>query len=52
MERRKNKCYLVFADKNEVFLFSKGINIKRLAFAKEAHVPLKEPQNIRRLSGQ
>ena len=27
-ERRKNNCYLVFADKNEVFLFSKGVNIK------------------------
>ena len=27
-ERRKNNCYLVSADKNEVFLFSKGINIK------------------------
>ena len=25
---RKNYCYLVFADKNEVLLFSKGINIK------------------------
>ena len=53
-ERRKNNCYLVFADKNEVFLFSKGINIKhvRLAFAQEAHIPLKEPQNNRRLSEQ
>ena len=39
-ERRKNNFYLVFADKNGVFLF----------FAQEAHVPLKEPQNNRRLS--
>ena len=37
-ERRKNNCYLVFAVKNEV------------AFAQEAHVPIKEPQNNRRLS--
>ena len=27
-ERRKNNCYLVFADKNEVFLLSNGINIQ------------------------
>ena len=37
-ERRKNNFYLVFAVKNEV------------AFAQEAHVPIKEPQNNRRLS--
>ena len=48
---RKNNCYLVFAGKNEVFLFFKRDKYQtRLAFAQEAHVPLKEPQNNRRLS--
>ena len=46
-KRRKNNCCLVFGDKNKVFLSSKKINIKRLAFSQEAH----EPQNNRRLSG-
>ena len=50
-ERRKNNCYLVFGDKNDVFLFSKKIwYLTRLAFAQEAHASLKEPQNNRNYS--
>ena len=54
-ERRKNNCYLVFGDKNienEEFLISKKINVKHgwPAFAQEAHAPLKEAQNNRRLA--
>ena len=42
-ERRKNDCYLVFGDKNEVFLFFKNDKyLTRLAFAQEAHASLKE----------
>ena len=37
-ERRTNNCYLVFGDKNEVFLFFKKNKYEtRLAFAQEAH---------------
>ena len=50
-ERRKNNCYLVFGDKNDVFLFLKNDKyLTRLAFAQEAHASLKEPQNNRRLT--
>ena len=42
-ERRKNNCYLVFGDKNDVFLFFKNDKyLTRLAFAQEAHASLKE----------
>ena len=44
-ERRKSNCYLVFDDKNDVFLFF--INVKYLTpltFAQEAHALLKEPR--------
>ena len=49
-ERRKNNCYLVFADKNDVFLFFLNVKyLTRLTFAQEAHALLKEPrQNNRR----
>ena len=50
-ERRKNNCYLVFADKNDVFLFfKKDKYLTGLAFAQEAHASLKEPQNNRNYS--
>ena len=50
-ERRKNNCYLVFGDKNDVFLFfKKDKYLTRLAFAQEAHASLKEPQNNRNYS--
>ena len=49
-EKRKNNCYLAFGDKNDVFpFFKKDKCLTRLAFAQEAHVSLKEPQNNRRL---
>ena len=39
-ERRKNNCYLVFGDKNELFLFFKKDKYQtRLSFAQEAHAP-------------
>ena len=51
-ERRKNNCYLVFGDKNEVFLFFKKDKYEtRLAFAQEPHAPLMEAQNNRKLTG-
>ena len=50
-ERRKNNYYLVFPDKNKVFLFFQRDKYQtRLAFAQDAHVPLKKPQNNRRFS--
>ena len=50
--RRKNNCYLVFGDKNEVSLFFKKDKYStRLACAQEAHVSLMEPQNNRKLTG-
>ena len=50
-EIRKNNCYLVFGDKNEVFLFFKKDKYwTRLAFAQEAHASLKGPQNDKRLT--
>ena len=50
-ERGKNNCYLVFGDKNEVFLFFKNVKYLTLVtFAQEAHALLKEPQNNRRLT--
>ena len=50
-EKRKNNCYLVFRDKNDVLLFFKNVKyLTRLAFAQEAHAFLKEPQNNRRLT--
>ena len=50
-KRRKNNCYLVFGDKNDVFLFFKNDKYwTRLAFAQEAHASLKERQNNRRLT--
>ena len=48
-ERRKNNCYLVLGDKKDVFLFfKKDKYLTRLAFAREVHASLKEPQNNRR----
>ena len=42
-ERRNNNRYLVFGDKNDVFLFFKNDKyLTRLAFAQEAHASLKE----------
>ena len=42
-ERRKNNCYLVFGDKNDVFLFFKNVEyLTRLTFAQEGHALLKE----------
>ena len=50
-QRRKNNCYLVSDDKNDVFLFfKKDKYVTRLAFTQEAHASLKEPQNNRRLT--
>ena len=50
-ERRKNNCYLVFGNKNDVFpFFKKEKYLARLGFAQEARVSLKEPQNNRRLT--
>ena len=50
-ERRKNNCYLVFGDKNEVFLFfEKDKYWSGLAVAQKVHATLKEPQNNRRLT--
>ena len=47
-ERSKNNCYLVFGDKNNVFLFFKNDKyLTRMAFALEDHASLKEPQNNR-----
>ena len=50
-ERRNNNWYLVFGNKNEVFLFFKnGKYLTRVGFAQEAHASLKEPQNNKRLT--
>ena len=50
-ERRKSNRYLVFGDNKEVFLFFKKDEYQtRLEFAQDAHAPLKEPQNNRRLT--
>ena len=49
-ERRRNNCYLVFGDKNDVFLFFKNDKyLTRLAFAQEAHALLKERQEACRV---
>ena len=49
-ERRRNNCYLVFGDKNYVFLFFKNDKyFTRLAFAQEAHLLLKERQEACRV---
>ena len=50
-ERRKNNCYLVFGDKNDVFLLFKNVKyLTRLTFAQDAHALLEEPQNNSRLT--
>ena len=50
-ERRKNNCYPVFGDKNELFLFFKKDKYQTLlAFAQEAHATLTEPQSNRKLT--
>ena len=50
-ERRRNNCYLVFGDKNDVLLFFKNDKyLTLLAFAQDAHASLKEPQNNRKLT--
>ena len=50
-ERRNNNRYLVFGDKNDVFLFLKNDKyLTRLAFAQDANTSLKEPQNNWRLT--
>ena len=50
-ERRNNNWYLVFGDKNDVFLFCQNHKyLTGLAFSQEAHASLKEPQNNRRLT--
>ena len=47
-ERSKNNCYLVFGDKNNVFLFFKNDKfLTRLALAQEDHASLKGPKNNR-----
>ena len=44
-ERGNNNWYLVFGDKNDVFLFFKHDKyLTWLAFAQEAHASLKNPQ--------
>ena len=48
-ERRKDNCYLGFGDKNDLFLFlKKDKYLIRLAFARDTHASLKEPQNNRK----
>ena len=43
-ERGNNNWYLVFGDKNDVFLFFKNDKyLTWLAFAQEAHASLKKP---------
>ena len=50
-ERRKNNCYRVFGDENNVlFFFKKDKYLTGSAFAQEAHASLREPQNNRRLT--
>ena len=50
-ERRNNNRYLVFGDKNDVFLFFKNDKyLTRLAIAQDANTSLKEPQNNWRLT--
>ena len=42
-ERRNNNWYLVFGNKNDVFVFFKNDKyLTRLVFAQEAHASLKE----------
>ena len=50
-ERRKNNCYLVFGDENDVLLFfKKDKYLTGSAFAQEAHASLRVPKNNRSLT--